>query len=58
MNLYAALMIAVTMMIGGYFGAALTNRLSSPSLPLAFGVFVLCLGCYLIFGALMRLGRI
>lgn len=55
-NLYAALVLAVTMTIGGYVGAVLANRLAGPYLRLAFGVFVLCLGVYLMFGAARRLG--
>ena len=55
-NLYAALVLAVTMTIGGYLGAVLANRLAGPYLRLAFGVFVLCLGVYLMFGAARRLG--
>jgi uncharacterized membrane protein YfcA len=57
-NLYAALVMAVAVTIGGYFGAVLANRLSGPSLRLAFGVFVMCLGAYLIFGAFKRLSWI
>jgi uncharacterized protein len=55
-NLYAALVIAVTVTIGGWFGAVFANRLSGPYLRLAFGVFVVTLGISLIIGALRRLG--
>lgn len=55
-NLYAALIIAVTLTIGGWFGAAIANRLAGPYLRLAFGVFVMALGASLIVGALRRLG--
>jgi len=55
-NLYAALVLAVTMAVGGYFGAVLANRLSGPYLRLSFGVFVLGLGFYLMVGAARRLG--
>jgi uncharacterized membrane protein YfcA len=55
-NLYAALVIAVTVTIGGWFGAVLANRLAGPYLRLAFGVFVVTLGISLIIGALRRLG--
>jgi uncharacterized membrane protein YfcA len=57
-NLYAAIVIAVTVTIGGYGGAVLANRLSGPYLRLAFGIFVLSLGLYLMFGAFRRLGWI
>ena len=55
-NLYAALIIAVTLTIGGWFGAIVANRLAGPYLRLAFGVFVMALGASLIIGALRRLG--
>ena len=54
-NLYAALIIAVTLTIGGWFGAVVANRLAGPYLRLAFGVFVMALGASLIIGALRRL---
>lgn len=55
-NVYAAVVLAVTVAIGGYFGAVLANRISGPYLRLAFGMFVLALGGSLIVGALQRLG--
>jgi uncharacterized membrane protein YfcA len=57
-NFYAAIVIAIALAVGGWFGAALANRLSGPYLRLAFGVFVVCLGCYLMVGAFRRLGWI
>jgi uncharacterized membrane protein YfcA len=55
-NLRAALVIALTVTVGGYLGAVLANRLAGPYLRLAFGVFVLSLGASLIVGACQRLG--
>jgi len=57
-NLYAAAIIALTVTIGGWFGAVLANRLAGPYLRLAFGVFVVVLGVSLIVGAVRRLGWI
>ena len=57
-NLRAALVIAVTVTIGGWFGAVIANRVSGPYLRLAFGVFVMALGVSLIVGAMRRLGWI
>lgn len=54
----AAIVIAAMVTLGGWVGAAIANRLSGPYLRLAFGVFVLCLGASLIFGAAKRLGWI
>ena len=55
-NLYAACVLAVTVTIGGYFGAVVANRFAGPYLRLAFGGFVLSLGGDLIVGAFRRLG--
>jgi uncharacterized protein len=55
-NLYAALIIAITVTISGWFGAVIANRIAGPYLRLAFGMFVMALGASLIVGALRRLG--
>jgi hypothetical protein len=52
----AALYIAVAMIVGGGIGAFFANRLPGPYLRLIFGIFVVVLGVYLIFGAARRLG--
>jgi uncharacterized membrane protein YfcA len=52
----AAIAIAIAMLIGGGVGAFFANRVSGPYLRLAFGVFIVILGGYLIFGAGRRLG--
>jgi uncharacterized protein len=54
----AALIIAATAIIGAWLGAVLADKLSGPVLRLAFGVFVVLLGFYLIYGACRRLGWI
>ncbi len=55
-DIRAAMVLALALTIGGYFGAVAANRLSGPYLRLAFGSFVLLLGCYLMLGAVRRLG--
>lgn len=55
-DIRAAMVLAVALTIGGYLGAVAANRLSGPYLRLAFGSFVLLLGCYLMVGAFRRLG--
>jgi uncharacterized membrane protein YfcA len=55
-NIRAAAIIAVAVLIGGWLGAVIANRMAGPQLRLAFGVFVVGLGVYLIYGALQRLG--
>jgi uncharacterized membrane protein YfcA len=55
-DIRAAITIAIAMLIGGGIGAIFANRVSGPYLRLAFGVFVVILGTYLIYGAGRRLG--
>ncbi len=57
-DLKVALIIAVALMVGGWFGAVFANQLSGPYLRLAFACFVLCVGVYLLYGALRRLSWI
>jgi len=54
----AALIIAAAAIIGAWLGALMANRLSAPMLRLAFGVFVMTMGIYLVYGAIKRLGWI
>jgi uncharacterized membrane protein YfcA len=57
-NFRAAMVIAVTLLVSGWIGAAVANRVAGPHLRLAFGVFVTALGISLIYGAFERLGWI
>jgi uncharacterized protein len=52
----AAAIIAVASLLGAWVGAVLSNKLSGPVLRLAFGVFTVVMGFYLIYGAARRLG--
>jgi uncharacterized membrane protein YfcA len=54
-NLKAALIVAAALFVGGWLGAILSNRLSGPHLKLAFGVFVMGLGVYLVYSAVRQL---
>ena len=54
-DLKVAVIIAVAVMVGGWFGAVLANQMSGPYLRLAFACFVVCMGLYLLYGALRRL---
>ena len=47
----AAVILAVVMMIGAWGGAYVANLLPGPHLRLTFGIFVTGLGLYLIYGA-------
>lgn len=55
LDIRAAIFVALGLFAGGWIGAALSNQISGPYLRLGFGVFVMVLGGYLIFGALRRL---
>jgi uncharacterized protein len=57
-NVQAAMIIAVAVFAGGWLGAIVANRVSGPYLRLAFSVFVISLGFYLLFGAFRRLNWI
>ena len=55
-NVRAAAVIAAAVFVGGWLGAVVANRMPGPQLRLAFGIFVVGLGVYLILGAMRRLG--
>ena len=57
-DIRAAVIVAVTMVISSWFGAYLAGKMSGPFLRLLFGIFVLCMGVYLTYGACRRLGWI
>jgi len=57
-DLRAAAIVAGAMFVGLWLGAYVANRIKGPYLRLMFGVFVLALGVYLVFGACKRLGWI
>ena len=57
-NVQAAMIIAAAVFVGGWAGAVVANRVSGPYLRLAFGIFVVLLGAYLMVGAFRRLGWI
>jgi uncharacterized membrane protein YfcA len=57
-NLRVAFIVAIALFVGGWVGAFWANKLQGPYLRLAFGLFVVGLGVYLIFGALRRLSWI
>ena len=57
-DLKAAFLVAAALFVGGWLGAVIANRISGPYLRLAFGIFVVALGFYLVFGALRRLSWI
>nr|WP_255211059.1 sulfite exporter TauE/SafE family protein [Methylogaea oryzae] len=56
-DLPAALIMAVALLLGGWIGALLANQLSGPHLRLGFGLFLLGLGCYVVFGAVQSLAH-
>ena len=54
-DLKVALIVAFGLFLGAWAGARYASRLSGPHLRMAFGIFVVCLGVYIIYGAVKRL---
>jgi uncharacterized membrane protein YfcA len=57
-DLRAAGIVAGAMFVGLGLGACIANKIKGPHLRLMFGIFVVVLGVYLVFGACRRLGWI
>ncbi len=57
-DLKAAFIVAAALLVGAWLGALIANHLKDEYLRLAFGVFVVGLGIYVVFGALRRLSWI
>lgn len=55
-DIRAALIVAVSMLVGGWIGAVFANHMKGPHLRLLFGLFVCVVGVYLVHGAFRRLG--
>jgi uncharacterized protein len=55
-DLHAAAIIAVAALVGAWLGALAANKIPGPVLRLCFGIFVVIMGFYLIWGAVKRLG--
>jgi uncharacterized membrane protein YfcA len=57
-ELKTAAIIAAALFVGGWVGAVIAGQVSGPYLRLGFAMFVVCMGLYMLFGALRRLGWI
>src|SRR6478609_3551673 len=57
-DIRAAAIVAVSLLIAGWISAIFANRLSGSYLRLAFGVFVIGLGISLTYEAMQRIGWI
>ncbi len=57
-DLKAAFIVAAALLVGAWVGALIANHLKDEYLRLAFGVFVIGIGLYVVFGALRRLSWI
>ena len=57
-DLKVAFIIAAAVFVGGWVGALLANQIAGPYLRLAFAFFVVCMGLYLLYGAMRRLSWI
>ena len=54
-DLRVALVVAIGLLIGAWVGAHFANKISGPSLRLAFGIFVVLVGLHIVYGAARRL---
>ena len=54
-DLKVAMIVAFGLFLGAWAGARYANRISGPHLRMAFGIFVVCLGVYIIYGALKKM---
>ncbi len=54
-DLKVALIVAFGLFLGAWIGARFASRLSGPHLRMAFGIFIIFLGIYIIYGALRKL---
>lgn len=54
----AAIIVAITMLVGATLGAIVANKLSGPVLRLGFGVFMVALGFYTVHGAIERMRQV
>jgi uncharacterized protein len=52
----AAFILAISMVLGAWFGAYFANQMPGPYLRLVFGLFVCSLGVYLVYEASKHLG--
>ena len=57
-DLKVAFILAAAVFVGGWGGAVLANQVSGPYLRLAFALFVVGVGIYLLYGAMRRLSWI
>jgi uncharacterized protein len=57
-DLKVALILATAVFVGGWIGAVVANQISGPYLRLTFALFVMGVGCYLLYGALRQLSWI
>ena len=54
-DLKVALIVAFGLFLGAWAGAHYASRLSGPHLKMAFGIFVVCMGVYIVYDAVKRM---
>lgn len=57
-DIKSGLIVAAALFVGGGIGAVLANHISGPHLKLSFGIFVFCLGAYMVFTSLIEPSKI
>ncbi|HOE73882.1 MAG TPA: sulfite exporter TauE/SafE family protein, partial [Deltaproteobacteria bacterium] len=53
-DLRSAIIVAAGLFLGAWISSYFANRVSSTSLRIAFGAFIIFMGVYMIFGALRK----
>jgi len=53
-DLRSAIIVAAGLFLGAWISSYFANRVSSTSLRIAFGAFIIFMGAYMIFGALRK----
>ena len=54
-DLRVAFIVSVGLIAGAWIGAHFANKVSGPALRLAFGIFIVIVGLYIIYGAARKL---
>jgi uncharacterized membrane protein YfcA len=57
-DIRAAIIVAIGLFLGGFGGAWVANKMTGAHLRLGFGLFVISMGVYLVWGSAKKLGWI
>ena len=57
-DIKSGLIVAAALFVGGWIGAMFANHISGPHLKLSFGIFILCVGAFIVFTSLIENSKI